>query len=140
MTTLASRYPAPAQSNTMAPHYRIPATNNGVFSSPTESEFSYKDGKESVLDWDEARVAEWLRSINCSEYVEIFKKNNINGENLMDMDQATLKEMGVKKVGDRVRIGTQAKVFRNNVYKRTSKRNINRVSLGRYLNGRTRQN
>ncbi|KAF2162384.1 hypothetical protein M409DRAFT_27392 [Zasmidium cellare ATCC 36951] len=136
MTTLASRYPAPAQSNTMAPHYRIPATNNGVFSSPTESEFSYKDAKESVLDWDEARVAEWLRSINCSEYVDIFKKNHINGENLMDMDQATLKEMGVKKVGDRVRIGTQAKVFRNNVYKRTSKRNINRHSLAA-LDGNT---
>lgn len=128
MATLASRYPAPAQSNGMTAHYRIPPPNSGVFSSPTESEFSYKDGKESVLDWDEARVAEWLRSIDCSEYVDIFKKNNINGENLMDMDQATLKEMGVKKVGDRVRIGTQAKVFRNNVYKRTSKRNINRVS------------
>lgn len=128
MATLVSRYPAPAQTTNMAAHYRIPPTNNGVFSSPTESEFSYKDGKESVLDWDEARVAEWLRSINCSDYVEIFKKNNINGENLMDMDQKTLKDMGVKKVGDRVRIGNQAKVFRNNVYKRTSKRNINRVS------------
>lgn len=128
MATLASRYPAPAQTTNMAAHYRIPPTNNAVFSSPTESEFSYKDGKESVLDWDEARVAEWLRSINCSDYVDIFKKNNINGENLMDMDQKTLKDMGVKKVGDRVRIGNQAKVFRNNVYKRTSKRNINRVS------------
>lgn len=46
----------------------------------------------------------------------------------MDIDQATLKEMGIKKIGDRVRIGTQAKVFRNNVYRRTSKRNTNRVS------------
>lgn len=137
MTALASRYPAPAlSSSTMAStaHYRLPTTatsavnGHGVFSSPTESEFSYKDGRESVLDWDEARVADWLRSINCSEYVEIFKKNNINGENLMDMDQATLKEIGVKRIGDRVRIGTQAKVFRSNVYKRTSKRNINRVS------------
>lgn len=45
----------------------------------------------------------------------------------MDIDQATLKEMGIKKIGDRVRIGTQAKVFRNNVYRQTSKRNINRV-------------
>lgn len=128
MATLATRYPAPAQTPGMAAHYRIAPTNSGLFSSPTESEFSYKDGKESVLDWDEARVAEWLRSIGCSDYVDIFKKNHINGENLMDMDQRTLKEMGVKKVGDRVRIGNQAKVFRNNVYKRTSKRNINRVS------------
>jgi hypothetical protein len=54
--------------------------------------------------------------------------NNITGENLMDMDPATLKEMGVKKIGDRVRIGSQAKLFRATVYSRTSKRNMNRVS------------
>lgn len=55
--------------------------------------------------------------------------NNITGENLMDMDPATLKEMGVNKIGDRVRIGSQAKLFRTSVYKKTSKRNMNRVSL-----------
>jgi mitogen-activated protein kinase kinase kinase len=55
--------------------------------------------------------------------------NNITGENLMEMDQATLKEMGVNKVGDRVRIGAQAKQFRNNIYRRTSKRTVNRHSL-----------
>ena len=133
MTALASRspYPAPTLSGNM---YRQPVPTNvmnghNVFTSPTESEFSesYKDGRESVVDWDEVRVAEWLKSINCSQYVEIFRKNNITGENLMDIDQATLKEMGVKKIGDRVRIGTQAKVFRSSVYKRTSKRVINRV-------------
>ncbi|TKA50583.1 hypothetical protein B0A49_12556 [Cryomyces minteri] len=96
------------------PNYRIPAaTGHGVFASPTESEFSEtSDAHGSVRDWDE-------------EHVE----NNINGENLMDMDQATLKDMGIKKIGDRVRIGSQAKLFRNSVYKRTSKRNINRDSL-----------
>lgn len=137
MTALASRTPYPAPTLTSAaaasnimPYRATSATTHGLFTSPTESEFSesYKDPKESVIDWDEARVADWLRSINCSEYVDIFRKNNINGENLMDIDQATLKEMGVKKIGDRVRIGSQAKVFRNNVYRRTSKRNINRVS------------
>jgi mitogen-activated protein kinase kinase kinase len=45
----------------------------------------------------------------------------------MDMDQQMLKEMGIKKIGDRVRIGAQAKVFRNNVYKKASKKSINRV-------------
>ncbi|KAK4636232.1 Mitogen-activated protein kinase kinae kinase MST11 [Fulvia fulva] len=135
MTALASRspYPAPTLSGNT---YRQPAPTNAmnghnVFTSPTDSEFSesYTDGRESVVDWDEVRVAEWLKSINCSQYVEIFRKNNITGENLMDIDQATLKEMGVKKIGDRVRIGSQAKVFRSNVYKRTSKRVVNRHSL-----------
>lgn len=119
----------------MAGHYRVPTATNinsshaNVFTSPTESEFSdsYKDSRDSVLDWDEARVGDWLRSINCSQYVDIFRRNNINGENLMDMDTAMLKEIGIKKIGDRVRIGAQAKIFRNNVYKRTSKRTVNRV-------------
>ena len=143
MTTLASRspYPAPSHLNNMAGgHYRVPTatgvngnTPAGVFTSPTESEFSdsYRDTRDSVQDWDETRVGDWLRSINCGQYVDIFRRNNINGENLMDIDQATLKEMGIKKIGDRVRIGAQAKVFRSNVYKRTSKRHINRVSLAR---------
>ncbi|KAK3698234.1 ATP binding [Vermiconidia calcicola] len=126
--------------NIPAGSYRIPTANGhpNVFTSPTESEFSesYADTPDSVQLWDEARVGDWLRSINCGQYVDIFRRNNINGENLMDMDQATLKEMGIKKIGDRVRIGAQAKVFRSSVYKRTSKRNINRHSLAA-LDGNT---
>lgn len=112
----------------MAPaHYRAAA----AFTSPTESEFSesYKDAYGSVLEWDEVRVGDWLKSINCAQYVDVFKKNHITGENLMDLDQATLKEMGIKKIGDRVRINTHAKTFRSNVYKRTSKRVVNRVRV-----------
>ena len=52
--------------------------------------------------------------------------NHITGENLMDIDQNVLKEIGVKKIGDRVRIGSQAKAFRQQEYRR--KRGSNRVS------------
>lgn len=55
-------------------------------------------------------------------------ENHINGENLMEMDQTHLKDMGIKKVGDRVRIGSQAKQLRNKEYKKASKRSSNRVS------------
>lgn len=55
-------------------------------------------------------------------------ENHINGENLMEMDQTHLKDMGIKKVGDRVRIGSQAKQLRNKEYKKASKRTSNRVS------------
>lgn len=44
----------------------------------------------------------------------------------MDIDQAVLKEMGVKKIGDRVRIASQAKLFRHNGYRR--QRSSNRVT------------
>jgi mitogen-activated protein kinase kinase kinase len=153
MTSLASRQPYPAAlgSASMVPtatHYRVPPSatpaasgaNHNLFTSPTESEFSesYRDNAaESVQDWDESRVGDWLKSIGCGQYVDVFRRNNINGENLMDMDQQMLKEMGIKKIGDRVRIGAQAKVFRNNVYKKASKKSINRVrTICRLENGR----
>lgn len=47
----------------------------------------------------------------------------------MEMDQTHLKEMGIRKIGDRVRIGSQAKLFRNREYKKASKKNLNRQSL-----------
>lgn len=56
-------------------------------------------------------------------------ENHINGENLMEMDQPQLKDMGIKKVGDRVRIGSQAKQLRNKEYRKASKRITNRQSL-----------
>ncbi|OQO08316.1 hypothetical protein B0A48_06186 [Cryoendolithus antarcticus] len=106
-------------------HYRAPpsaapatnGTNHNVFTSPTESEFSesYRESTgEAVQDWDEVRVGEWLKSIDCAHYVDLFRRNNINGENLMDIDLMMLKEIGVKKLGDR---------------KRASKRVMNRQSL-----------
>ena len=138
MTTLASRapYPAPSHPANMAPaHYRVPNGNSahaGVFTSPTESEFSdsHREGpQDSIVHWDEGRVGEWLRSINCGQWANIFRQNHITGEVLLDIDTATLKEMGINKLGDRVRIGSAAKVFRNAVYKKTSKRSFNRVSI-----------
>ena len=45
----------------------------------------------------------------------------------MEMDQNHLKEMGIKKIGDRVRIGSQVKLFRSREFRKTSKRSINRV-------------
>ncbi|KAI9693465.1 MAG: ATP binding [Bogoriella megaspora] len=138
MAMLASKSPYPAPlglgSGPTSTSYRnlsaLSNGTNGVFASPTESEFSgITDNGDSVRTWDEERVAEWLATINCSQYADIFRRNNINGENLMDIDQSTLKDMGVKKIGDRVRIGSQAKVFRNREYRRSSKRSINRHSL-----------
>ncbi|KAF2089839.1 MAP kinase-like protein [Saccharata proteae CBS 121410] len=127
-TTSSSHYPA-----NVASHRNQPAastTRHGAYASPTESEFSESyDAPDSVRNWDENRVSEWLKTIGCSQYVDLFRANNINGEVLMEMDQSHLKDMGIKKIGDRVRIGTQAKLFRNKEYRRGSKRNSNRESL-----------
>lgn len=45
----------------------------------------------------------------------------------MDLDRSDLREIGVTKVGDQIRIASQAKNFRTKEYKRVSKILSNRV-------------
>jgi mitogen-activated protein kinase kinase kinase len=65
-----------------------------------------------VHQWDEDTVGEWLKSVNCGKYRSAFVLNNINGDALLDCDQNILKEVGVNKVGDRIRIMVAVKALR----------------------------
>lgn len=108
---------------------RIPNLANAPphnFTSPTESEFSEPDGPDAVKNWDEDRVCEYLASVKCGEYEKLFRKNHINGDNLLEMDKEVLKEMGIDKVGDRVRLFLCIKKLRTRAY---SQKRRNRVSL-----------
>lgn len=93
------------------------------FSSPTESEFSEDDGPDSVKNWDEDQVCEYLRSVKCGDYERLFRKHHINGENLLEMDKEVLKEIGIDKVGDRVRLFLSIKKLRTKAYANQKKRN-----------------
>ncbi|KAL8367295.1 hypothetical protein RB595_009191 [Gaeumannomyces hyphopodioides] len=88
-----------------------PFPSNAQSFSPTESEFS-DDAQDSVKHWDEDKVCEYLRTVRCGEYEKIFRKNHITGENLLEMDKDVLKEMGIDKVGDRVRLFLSIKKLR----------------------------
>lgn len=113
-----------AQSN-MQPTRRVPTivTANKSLGSPTGSEFSDVESPESAKNWNEERVCEWLISVNCGDYVKIFRKNHINGENLLEMDKAVLQEMGIDKIGDRVRLFLNIKKLRTKAYANQKKRN-----------------
>ncbi|KAK8048300.1 hypothetical protein PG994_010030 [Apiospora phragmitis] len=100
------------------------------FASPTNSEFSDTDGPDAVKNWTEDQVCEYLRSVRCGEYEKLFRKNNINGENLLEMDKDVLKEMGIEKVGDRVRLFLGIKKLRTKAYANVKKRNRFTPSTG----------
>lgn len=96
-----SAYPAPMGSAGYnvsyqhSPTFRVPiltsSTSQGVFTSPTESEFSETYDSENAIryisalaaksdtltnavrGWDELKVGEWLKSINCAQYIELFR-------------------------------------------------------------------
>ncbi|KAI0118824.1 mitogen-activated protein kinase [Nemania sp. FL0031] len=104
-------------------------TSGQPFASPTESEFSDIDGPDAVKNWTEDQVCEYLRSVKCGEYEKLFRKNNINGENLLEMDKEVLKEMGIDKVGDRVRLFLGIKKLRTKAYANQKKRNRDSFAL-----------
>lgn len=57
--------------------------------------------------WDDAQVAAWLTAALptlANNYADTFASNDIRGSVLLEVDQSALKEMGVKSVGDRVKI------------------------------------
>jgi mitogen-activated protein kinase kinase kinase len=136
MAMLASKSPFPpvmsgAGLSPNAPQSAIPSSRRAPtvsqpaqsFSSPTESDFSESDNPDSVKNWDEDKVCEYLRSLKCGEYEKLFRKNHINGENLLEMDKEVLKEMGIEKVGDRVRLFLGIKKLRTKAYANQKKRN-----------------
>ncbi|PYH86552.1 MAP kinase [Aspergillus uvarum CBS 121591] len=100
-----------------------------LFTSPTESEFSDQpDGLDAVRSWDEKQVVAWLHSINCGQYETLFKANNVNGNNLIECDQKILQEMGIKKIGDRVRIFVAIKQLRNKSVLNRKQRTMNQLA------------
>lgn len=120
-----SSLPSSGPSSAAPSSRRIPAmvTASQSFASPTESEFSDADSPDSAKNWDEERVCDWLRSVNCGDYEKLFKRNNINGENLLEMDKSVLQEMGIEKIGDRVRLFLNIKKLRTKAYANQKKRN-----------------
>ncbi|KAI1427059.1 mitogen-activated protein kinase [Xylaria sp. FL1777] len=126
-STLVGNTPSSNMSHARRAH-AMPASGQ-PFASPTESEFSDIDGPDVVKNWTEDQVCEYLRSVKCGEYEKLFRKNNINGENLLEMDKEVLKEMGIDKVGDRVRLFLGIKKLRTKAYANQKKRNRDSFAL-----------
>lgn len=65
-----------------------------------------------VRQWTDQHVALWLQSCKCGHQAELFSSNDIRGDVVLDLDDATLKEMGLVSVGERVRIVKAVKLLR----------------------------
>lgn len=72
-----------------------------VSNSNTRSRSSFLD---QVKTWDTEQVSRWLTDSNVGQYADLFQSQDILGNVLLDVDQTALKEMGVRSVGDRVKI------------------------------------
>ncbi|KAI0035089.1 hypothetical protein K488DRAFT_76864 [Vararia minispora EC-137] len=62
--------------------------------------------------WSDVHVARWLADIKCAHHAATFKNSDIRSDVLLELDQATLKEIGVASIGDRLRILNAVKALR----------------------------
>ena len=54
-------------------------------------------------------MGEWLDAIGLPDYKEVFADNCIEGETLISMSKSDIKELGVEKVGHRVKLDKEIK-------------------------------
>ncbi|XP_062870070.1 neurabin-1 [Trichomycterus rosablanca] len=63
----------------------------------------------SVLDWPCQQVCSWLMGLNLDQYISQFTSKNIDGEQLLELDSAALKDLGVASAQDRALIENKLK-------------------------------
>jgi mitogen-activated protein kinase kinase kinase len=73
-----------------------------------------------VRTWTDSHVATWLGGIKCGSHAGTFKANDIRGDVLLELDQDTLKEMGIASIGDRLRILNAVKSLRQKASSRAT--------------------
>lgn len=57
-----------------------------------------------VKSWGDGEIAAFLSLYRCDQYTPLFHRNDIDGKVLLDLDMSSLKEIGIAKIGDRVKL------------------------------------
>ena len=57
-----------------------------------------------LKSWGNDEIASFLGLHRCGQYAGVFQRNDIDGKVLLDLDMTSLKEMGIAKVGERVKL------------------------------------
>ncbi|KAG0237968.1 ATP binding [Actinomortierella wolfii] len=78
-----------------------------IHSSPNGSSFY-----ETVRQWDEVDVSQWLQEHKLGQHDRVFNEHYIRGLALLELDHYAMREMGIKSLGDRIRIMTAVKALR----------------------------
>lgn len=90
-------------------------STNSILDPPHGTTFS-----DFMRTWNDVHVARWLADNKCSAHIPAFKNNDIRGDILLELDQDTLKEMGISSIGDRLRIVNGVKNLRSKCSQRAT--------------------
>ncbi|TFY62902.1 hypothetical protein EVG20_g6538 [Dentipellis fragilis] len=83
--------------------------------------------------WNDAHVSRWLTDIKCGHHTNTFRASDIRGDVILELDQVTLKEMGVASVGDRLRILNAVKALRQKCSTRSERTSLYGANQPRVL-------
>ena len=92
-------FPLEARSTTSLSITHPRPTTPPLLRAPAQTPFS-----AYLRSWGPSEIATFLGLYRCGQYAAVFQKNDIDGKVLLDLDMATLKELGVAKVGERVKL------------------------------------
>jgi len=103
---------APRQSSSRSPHSSLPSTPtinklSDILEPPPGVTFL-----ELIKTWTDSDVARWLSENKVGSLANAFRTNDIRGDVILDLNQDSLKEMGIKSVGERIRILNAVKFLR----------------------------
>ena len=112
-------YPnAPRHSSSRSPHSSLPGTPtinklSDILEPPPGVTFL-----ELIKTWSDSDVARWLSENKVGHLANVFKTNDIRSDVILDLNQESLKEMGITSVGERIRVLNAVKVLRqrNSLY------------------------
>ncbi|WWC67680.1 uncharacterized protein I206_101592 [Kwoniella pini CBS 10737] len=79
-------------------HHPRPPTPPLLHAPPSTSYMTYLRG------WGQAELTAFLNLYRCGQYAAAFQRHDIDGKVLLDLDMAALKEIGIAKVGERVKL------------------------------------
>lgn len=95
----SSSYPREVRSTTsLSIHHPRPVTPP-LLQPPGNAPFA-----AYLRSWGGTEISSFLGLYRCGQYAGVFQRNDIDGKVLLDLDMASLKEMGIAKVGERVKL------------------------------------
>merc|ERR1719233_2863854 len=56
---------------------------------------------EPVEQWSVEDTVRWLSDVNLEQYCNAFKENDIDGQNLVELNEADLRDLGIRSLGHR---------------------------------------
>jgi len=106
------------QSSSRSPHSSLPGTPTVNHLSDLLDPPPGQTFLELIKTWSDSDVARWLSENKIGHLANAFKANDIRSDVILDLNQDSLKEMGIKSVGERIRVLNAVKVLRqrNSLY------------------------